>query len=161
MFNLGGAELLVILLLALIVLGPQRLPDAARQVGKLMGELRRLSSGFQNEMRNAFDADDNARPPTELRPVHEPIPPDSDEAAENHSSDTSGVESPAPLTTDTGPPSTAAGNPEAAARERTDIMVPKPGQLPERRIPVDLEKHQARPGSNGDATGNGQRPQQP
>ena len=34
-FNVGGPEVLVILLLALIVLGPQRLPDAARQLGKI------------------------------------------------------------------------------------------------------------------------------
>ena len=39
MFNIGGGEVLVIALIALIVLGPQRLPDAARQVGKAMGEL--------------------------------------------------------------------------------------------------------------------------
>lgn len=55
MFNIGGGEMLVILLLALIVLGPQRLPDAARQIGKFMGELRRMSSGFQNELRSALD----------------------------------------------------------------------------------------------------------
>jgi Sec-independent protein translocase protein TatA len=42
-------------LIALIVLGPSRLPGAARQVGKTMSELRRLSSGFQNELRTAFD----------------------------------------------------------------------------------------------------------
>jgi sec-independent protein translocase protein TatB len=55
MFNIGGGELIVIMLLALIVLGPQRLPDAARQIGKTMGELRRLSTGFQNEMKHALD----------------------------------------------------------------------------------------------------------
>jgi Tat protein translocase TatB subunit len=54
-FNIGGGEVLVILLLALIVLGPQRLPDAARQVGKAMSELRRLSSGFQQELKAAMD----------------------------------------------------------------------------------------------------------
>jgi len=54
-FNVGGAELLVIMLLALIVLGPQRLPDAARQIGKVMGDLRRMSSGFQQELRSALD----------------------------------------------------------------------------------------------------------
>jgi Tat protein translocase TatB subunit len=58
MFNIGGGELLVIMLIALIVLGPQRLPDAARQVGKTMGELRRLSQGFQNEMKSALDTAD-------------------------------------------------------------------------------------------------------
>lgn len=61
MFNIGGGELLVILLVALIVLGPQRLPGAARQVGKVMGDLRRISSGFQQELKDAFD-DDTARP---------------------------------------------------------------------------------------------------
>jgi len=55
MFNIGGGEVLVIALIALIVLGPQRLPDAAKQVGKAMGELRRLSSGFQNELRDALN----------------------------------------------------------------------------------------------------------
>jgi sec-independent protein translocase protein TatB len=54
-FNVGGPEMLVILLLALIVLGPQRLPEAARQVGKFMGELRRMSSGFQQELKQAMD----------------------------------------------------------------------------------------------------------
>lgn len=54
MFNLGGGELLVIALIALIVLGPERLPDAARTVGKVMGEIRRLSTGFQEEVRTAF-----------------------------------------------------------------------------------------------------------
>ena len=39
------------MLIALIVLGPKRLPDAARQIGKTMGDLRRLSTGFQNEVR--------------------------------------------------------------------------------------------------------------
>ena len=55
MFNIGGGELVVIALIALIVLGPQRLPEAARQVGKVMGDLRRVSSGFQNELKGALD----------------------------------------------------------------------------------------------------------
>ncbi|HKH05035.1 MAG TPA: Sec-independent protein translocase protein TatB [Acidimicrobiales bacterium] len=54
MFNLGGGEALVIALIALIVLGPSRLPEAARTVGKVVGEVRRLSTGFQSEVRDAF-----------------------------------------------------------------------------------------------------------
>ena len=46
MFNVGGGELLVILLIALIVLGPERLPRGARQMGRALGELRRISSSF-------------------------------------------------------------------------------------------------------------------
>lgn len=62
MFNVGGGELLVIALIALIVLGPQRLPDAARQVGRVMGDLRRISSGFQQELKVALDDDDRPGP---------------------------------------------------------------------------------------------------
>ena len=62
MFNVGGGELLVIALIALIVLGPQRLPDAARQAGRVMGDLRRISSGFQQELKVALDDDDRPVP---------------------------------------------------------------------------------------------------
>jgi sec-independent protein translocase protein TatB len=54
MFNVGGGEFLIILLVALVVLGPQKLPDAARQIGKIVGEFRRISSGFQREMQSAL-----------------------------------------------------------------------------------------------------------
>ena len=55
MFNIGGGELLVILVIALIVLGPEKLPDAVRRAGRIYGELRRMSSGFQAELRDAID----------------------------------------------------------------------------------------------------------
>ncbi len=64
MGNLGGAEVLVILLVALIVLGPTKLPEAARQVGKAVNEVRRISGGFQREMREALQepfAEEKAR----------------------------------------------------------------------------------------------------
>jgi sec-independent protein translocase protein TatB len=54
-FNVGGGELLVVLLLALVFLGPDRLPDAAKKVGRMMGEVRRMTSGFQEEVRTAMD----------------------------------------------------------------------------------------------------------
>jgi sec-independent protein translocase protein TatB len=66
MFNIGGGELLVIVLIALIVLGPQRLPDAMRTFGRVVGEVRRISSGFQQELRDAFEDSDRgeeASPP--------------------------------------------------------------------------------------------------
>ena len=53
--NLGSGEVLVILLVALLVLGPTRLPEAARQVGKTMRTIRQVSTGFQDEMRHAIE----------------------------------------------------------------------------------------------------------
>lgn len=54
MFNIGGGEVLVILLVALLVLGPDKLPDAARTAGKMMRQVRDVSQGFQNEVRQAM-----------------------------------------------------------------------------------------------------------
>ena len=54
MGSIGAAEILVVLVVALLVLGPSRLPEAARSLGKALAELRRMSSGFQAEMRDAF-----------------------------------------------------------------------------------------------------------
>lgn len=54
MGSIGAPEILVILVVALLVLGPERLPEAARQVGRAVAEMRRISSGFQAEMRDAM-----------------------------------------------------------------------------------------------------------
>jgi sec-independent protein translocase protein TatB len=54
-FNVTGGELVIILLVALIVLGPEKLPDAIRKVGRVYGELRRMSAGFQSELKDALD----------------------------------------------------------------------------------------------------------
>lgn len=55
MFNVGGPEVLVIFLVALIVLGPHQLPKAMRTFGNVMGEIRKVSNSFQAEMRSAMD----------------------------------------------------------------------------------------------------------
>ena len=55
MGNLGGGEILVLLLLGLLVIGPQRLPVVGRQVGRLLTEVRRMSRGFQEEFRVALE----------------------------------------------------------------------------------------------------------
>lgn len=69
MFNLGGGEVLVILVIALVVLGPDRLPEAARSLGRALREVRRLSEGFQREMREAFEEPRDAVPaPAPLAP---------------------------------------------------------------------------------------------
>lgn len=67
MLNIGPAELMVVLVVALLVLGPNKLPDAARQVGRAIGEMRKLSSGFQAEMRGAM------KEPVESKPAAGPV----------------------------------------------------------------------------------------
>ncbi len=55
MFNVGGGEIIVILLLALLVLGPDKLPSTAKKVGRFLHEVRRMTSGFEQEVRQALD----------------------------------------------------------------------------------------------------------
>ena len=51
--NLGfSGELIFILLLALILFGPRRLPEIARTMGKFMAEFRKASSDFQNQIQS-------------------------------------------------------------------------------------------------------------
>ena len=53
MFGVGPEEIMVILILALLVLGPERLPKVARDLGKIVGELRRTSDELRDEFLNA------------------------------------------------------------------------------------------------------------
>ena len=51
MFGIGMPELLLILALALIVLGPKKLPELARALGKGMAEFRRATDELKEEFR--------------------------------------------------------------------------------------------------------------
>lgn len=51
----GPLELMVILVIALIVLGPQKLPEAARSVGRGMRELKEALSSDDDDERDSYD----------------------------------------------------------------------------------------------------------
>jgi sec-independent protein translocase protein TatB len=58
MGNLGSGEVLVILVLGLLVLGPERLPEFARKIGSFLKEAKRMSRSFQEELRSAVEDPD-------------------------------------------------------------------------------------------------------
>jgi len=61
MFNFGLGEIALILLLALIFLGPERLPKVAMQLGKWMRDLRNLTFDFREEIENSISREHDAR----------------------------------------------------------------------------------------------------
>lgn len=61
MFDVGFWEILMILVLALIVLGPERLPQAARTVGYWIGKGRRYIEGVKSEVEKEFDGSELKR----------------------------------------------------------------------------------------------------
>lgn len=134
MFGIGAGELLLLLVLALFVLGPERMPRMARDIGKAVGDLRRTSDELKQEFLNA-DAliDRTAR-------LGEPEPPATpaavgaipERAAETTTEETSGDAgaTQAEVGTahaDTGdPPADTGAAPAETATAQTEPVEPEP-----------------------------------
>jgi Tat protein translocase TatB subunit len=84
--TLGGPEIFLILVVALIVFGPRRLPDIGKSVGKMLAEFRKASNDFKRTIEDEVEAErlrelDAGRaapappPPLESPRVEEPVPP--------------------------------------------------------------------------------------
>jgi len=76
MFGIGPTELIVILVVALLILGPKRLPEIARSLGKGFAEFKRAS----NELRSQIDISADV-PPSPPPPVQPSIQSQSEEQA--------------------------------------------------------------------------------
>jgi Tat protein translocase TatB subunit len=83
MFGVGPEELVLILIIALIVLGPERMPKVARDIGRVVGDLRKTSDQLRDEFLNADKlidkAADAAGPTTPVASIPATVP--SDETA--------------------------------------------------------------------------------
>jgi len=82
MFGIGMPELLLILALALIVLGPKKLPEIARALGKGLSEFRRATDELKDELRQV-DLE-NEPPPAKPHPA-ETYPTESADTAPSSS----------------------------------------------------------------------------
>lgn len=66
MGNIGVSELLVVAVIALLVFGPERLPELARQAGKMVARFKAETSKSMNELKKVADLQDLDR---ELRTI--------------------------------------------------------------------------------------------
>jgi sec-independent protein translocase protein TatA len=74
--SLGPAEILMVLVVALVLFGPKKLPEVSRQVGGALRELRKIQDTVQSEMRSVMD--EHVGPVTRMSshepPLADPIP---------------------------------------------------------------------------------------
>jgi len=73
MFEVGFSELLLIMVLALLVLGPQKLPKVVAEVGRWMGRARAMARQFREQLE--VEAAEPQRPPPPAPPPPPPPPP--------------------------------------------------------------------------------------
>jgi sec-independent protein translocase protein TatA len=72
--SIGAGELILILVIALIVFGPKRLPEVGRTIGKSLREFRRASQDIRDEFRFSLD-EEPPPPPTVATPPPQPVEP--------------------------------------------------------------------------------------
>jgi len=137
MFNLSGSEVVIILLLALVILGPEKLPDFLRRAGRTYAELKKLGNNFQSEMRSVLD-----EPMKEMRETADLLQKSTQlEDHEPSEPGASGGATPAPArpaaprpseSSTTAPPSSPA--PDGAAEPQTDATATTDEELINRTL---------------------------
>jgi sec-independent protein translocase protein TatB len=83
MFGLGTGEILIILVLALILLGPQKLPEAAKSIGKGLRQISRATEDVKRQVQTAMYEEDRPKPvpPARAAPAAAATPAGAEVAA--------------------------------------------------------------------------------
>jgi sec-independent protein translocase protein TatB len=81
MFDVGMGELVLISIIGLLVLGPQRLPKVAAEIGKWIGRARRTATQLRRQLEREIELSDLETPPQRPAPPQSPPPPAAPQAA--------------------------------------------------------------------------------
>ena len=82
MFNIGPQELLIILIVALVVVGPKRLPELGRTIGRGLNEFRKLQDEVRDMVKFDLGGDAFINPPDTFEPEAETEAEPETDAAE-------------------------------------------------------------------------------
>jgi hypothetical protein len=88
MFEVGFSELLLIMVLALLVLGPQKLPKVVAEVGRWMGRARAMARQFREQLEVEAAESQRPPPPAPTRaPTPTPTPTSTDDPTRSNTPD--------------------------------------------------------------------------
>ena len=76
--NLGGPDLLVILVIILVLFGAKKLPELARGLGQAIKEFQKAKDEFTDELHKAGDTTAKTTPPQSTVPQNPPVSPQPD-----------------------------------------------------------------------------------
>ena len=68
MFGIGGQELVLLMIIGLVVLGPERLPRIANQIGGWLGQARRMTRVMKRQLEEELDLNKPPSPPPTIKP---------------------------------------------------------------------------------------------
>ncbi|HEY2815565.1 MAG TPA: Sec-independent protein translocase protein TatB [Casimicrobiaceae bacterium] len=108
MFDIGFSEIVVIALVALIVIGPERLPKTARMLGHLFGRLQRYVNEVKADINREMELDELRRLRQEVKGAASDFERSVQSVASDFHSGVRNVEQQLNQTGETNPPSTAA-----------------------------------------------------
>ena len=101
MMGMGGMEILVILLVAFILLGPAKMVEASRSLGKLVGQMRRMADQIPHvdlkEFDNELTVDDEKNAPDISSNIHD-VP--NQDISNKNTEDIENVDAPVPFRSD-------------------------------------------------------------
>lgn len=157
--NIGPAEIFVILIVGLLVFGPDKLPEIGKQVGRAVREFRKVQATLREEVREVLEPREvtgSGASPPQLPPIVEPSLHSEPDSAGDHAAGDEGAPGMAPDAATTnapvpGPPSSGPPSGEGAKRAspRPDPEPADDGSRPDNASPAS-ETSRAE-GENGPA----------
>ena len=108
MFDIGFSEILVVGVVALIVIGPERLPKVARTLGHMFGRLQRYVNEVKADINREIELDELRKLQSEVQSAARDIEQSVTKAAHDVKSGVRSVEAELKAAADTTPPSTLA-----------------------------------------------------
>ncbi|CAN5861951.1 hypothetical protein BH23ACT11_BH23ACT11_05530 [soil metagenome] len=89
MFGVGPSEFVMVFLLILLLFGPSKLPQMARDVGKFVGEARRSIDEFKDELTSTVDEEEDDKSPSRRKSKKNSPPKTETEPEESTNGDSS------------------------------------------------------------------------